>query len=264
MNSQVNYEMESFSRDLVRVLREIAELRDRFLMEDDEQKGNDADVINLTRRDVMDMIEEAKRIGGHFQRGYRSLSNGSPFAHFGTVTGPSYHQCVAIFAYRAIETDLAGIFVSEGSDQANRQDYVDQKMVLSRQEQLREWAEGLTALNVPQATQKLELELEVARNLVLGRPQSTSPVSDSKVKRDPVMEERDKWLYEQICDLSVKHETILARLSKKPVEWQGVTTVGGIKKAASAYAERHQFPPIPIRKAGAPKRKDSVPKKGTK
>jgi hypothetical protein len=63
---------------------------------------------------------------------------------------------------------------------------------------------------------------------------------------------RDKWLYEQAMKL-VAWGTIQRRLNAKPKSWERIESDNGIKRAAFAYAKRHELPEPPPRKSGRPK-----------
>ena len=65
-----------------------------------------------------------------------------------------------------------------------------------------------------------------------------------------------KWMYE----LAIKGEsygTIRRRLEKKPKAWPRYESDNGVKKAINRYAKRCNLPPIPTRKAGSSKRKNT-------
>ena len=70
-------------------------------------------------------------------------------------------------------------------------------------------------------------------------------------------DERDKWLYEQCCEL-VGYNTIVTRLRKlaKKKNWELIESVQGVKEAARRYAKRHNLTAIPKRQSGrSPKEK---------
>lgn len=90
------------------------------------------------------------------------------------------------------------------------------------------------------------LDQSVVRGLEWAAEQFTD-----EVVRDPAIEARDKWIYEQ-CLKPVAYKTIIRRLNKERVTWERITSIPGIKKAARAYAKRHGLPPIPPRKRGRP------------
>jgi hypothetical protein len=97
--------------------------------------------------------------------------------------------------------------------------------------------------------------IEILKAVAAGAGQSHSSGAKSNgsqlLARDPAIEARDKWLYEQCCKL-VRYEAIIRRLDKKTQTWLRITTPQGIKKAAAAYAERQipKLPPIPKRARG--------------
>ena len=67
-------------------------------------------------------------------------------------------------------------------------------------------------------------------------------------------DERDRWIYEQCCSL-VNYATTISDLKKMAPgnAWKIVSTIGGIKSAASRWAERNGKPPIPKRRRGRPR-----------
>jgi hypothetical protein len=74
---------------------------------------------------------------------------------------------------------------------------------------------------------------------------------ESKVTRDPCLEARDKWLYEQ-CYNRVPHNEIHRLLEEEmPPEWKSIS-ISGIRKAAKNYAIRHNLSPVPRRQGGRP------------
>lgn len=68
-------------------------------------------------------------------------------------------------------------------------------------------------------------------------------------KWDKATEGRNRWIYEECCK-GTPYSTIIRRLNKKPMSWERITSVGGIKKAAIAYATRHGKPRPAQRIAG--------------
>lgn len=75
-------------------------------------------------------------------------------------------------------------------------------------------------------------------------------------KWDKATEARNKWLYEQCCKV-VPYNTIKLQLKNKPKSW-GRLGINGIKKAANAYAARHDRPEIPKRQSGAPRKRNRL------
>ena len=72
---------------------------------------------------------------------------------------------------------------------------------------------------------------------------------------DKATEARNKWLYDQCCK-KVPYGKIIIKLEKKPMTWERLGTPNGIKKAANAYAERHDLVGIPKRTRGAPRKRN--------
>jgi len=70
---------------------------------------------------------------------------------------------------------------------------------------------------------------------------------------DKLTEDRNRWLYEQ-CQACTPYKNIISEL-RQHKEWQRITSVQGVKKAATTYAERKNLSPIPIRQNGRPKKK---------
>ncbi len=64
---------------------------------------------------------------------------------------------------------------------------------------------------------------------------------------EATIEARDKWLYEQCCNCVPYKEILRLMEVQMPPEWELLTSVSGIRKAAITYATRHNLPPIPIR-----------------
>ena len=67
---------------------------------------------------------------------------------------------------------------------------------------------------------------------------------------------RDEWIY-GLAMKTVAWGTIARRLKKKPKSWKRIGTDNGVRKAAIAYAERHELPMPPTRKAGRPKQRNT-------
>lgn len=84
---------------------------------------------------------------------------------------------------------------------------------------------------------------------------TTADDRDDVPQWDEHTEARNKWVYEQCCDV-VKYSAIISDLkNKKPKTWGRLNQPSSVKKAASAYADRHGKPPIPRRAKGRPKSK---------
>lgn len=69
------------------------------------------------------------------------------------------------------------------------------------------------------------------------------------IHRDKGTEARDKWIYEECCKLKA-YKLIIAQLRQKPKAWERIESVPGIKRAAKAYAVRHNLELPPARKSG--------------
>lgn len=68
-----------------------------------------------------------------------------------------------------------------------------------------------------------------------------------------VNDARDKWVYEQCCEL-VRYSCISRKVGKK-TEWEPLPTVQAVRNAAIRYAAAHHLSPIPSRQPGRPARK---------
>jgi hypothetical protein len=78
--------------------------------------------------------------------------------------------------------------------------------------------------------------------------------NQAPVQRNPNLDARDKWIYEE-CMSVVKYEEIIRRLRDDHDEWESIDSINGIKSAAKKYAERRGLSGIPVRQAGRPKKK---------
>lgn len=107
----------------------------------------------------------------------------------------------------------------------------------------------LTATNL----EDLEKSLEQMASIIISLSSNDSS-DETPVERDPVMEARDKWIYEQ-CRKRVEYSKIISKLGKKPATWPRIESPNGIKNAAKWYAKRHELPPIPKRQRGRIPRK---------
>ena len=79
----------------------------------------------------------------------------------------------------------------------------------------------------------------------------TSPANGPKW--DEATEARNKWVYEECIKLT-PYKTIIAQLAKR-TEWEPLTTISSVKRAANAYAKRHNLPPPPARHSGRPSKR---------
>jgi hypothetical protein len=70
-----------------------------------------------------------------------------------------------------------------------------------------------------------------------------------KRSRSPLLEARDKWLYEQCCDTSLTYEKIKGELRRchQNKAWTMLASIQGIRNAATNYAARHNLAPPPPR-----------------
>jgi hypothetical protein len=68
-------------------------------------------------------------------------------------------------------------------------------------------------------------------------------------ERDAKTEARDKWIYSE-CRKLTPYKSIIAQLRRKPKTWERIESVPGIKRAAEAYATRHNLELPPARKRG--------------
>lgn len=74
----------------------------------------------------------------------------------------------------------------------------------------------------------------------------TKTITAEPVARDPDLERRDKWIYEQ-CVALVPYDSIRIALAKKPSNWPKIESKQVILFAAKRYAKRHNLPPVPRR-----------------
>jgi hypothetical protein len=66
-------------------------------------------------------------------------------------------------------------------------------------------------------------------------------------KRDT--DERDKWLYDALCDLKKTGKQILAEFKEraKRKQWRVISHYNSMKSAANKFAARHSLSPVPSR-----------------
>src|SRR5262249_39753925 len=68
---------------------------------------------------------------------------------------------------------------------------------------------------------------------------------------DPKSNERDKWIYENLCNQGRKMTCVLNELNNTLVGqkgWEPVSTINGLKDRAKAYARRENLDPPPKRR----------------
>ena len=67
---------------------------------------------------------------------------------------------------------------------------------------------------------------------------------------DAKTEARDKWLYEQRCDITKQDKAILAELHRRCAKkgWEDIDTIQGMRDRAADYAKRHDLSPPPPRR----------------
>lgn len=86
-----------------------------------------------------------------------------------------------------------------------------------------------------------------------GQPNDNQSAEESRAPVwDAQTEARNKWLYEECCNVTI-YKTIIAELEKR-TDWEQITSPGGIKRAANAYATRKGLSSIPPRQGGRPKK----------
>lgn len=97
-----------------------------------------------------------------------------------------------------------------------------------------------------------ELE-QFVREFVASEKASQSRVFGKKkgknVGWDAAVEARNKYIYDS-CMKGVAYSIVINRLRRKPRTWGLIESVSGIKKAAKAYATRHDLPMPPERQPG--------------
>ena len=114
---------------------------------------------------------------------------------------------------------------------------------------------------------RLDREVEeFCRAILAQRPQAAAAAGNGKAdqscetdaspaagKYETDNEDRDLWIYEKCCAM-VKYPAIAARLRKlcKKKKWEPIDSRGGLRLAATRYAERRGKPPIPVRQPGRP------------
>ncbi len=85
--------------------------------------------------------------------------------------------------------------------------------------------------------------------VLLGGEADANAKPGNIAKRDSKTEARDKWIYEKCCRLT-PYKTIVVQLSRQRKAWDRIESVPGIKRAAKAYAIRHNLELPPARKSG--------------
>jgi hypothetical protein len=78
------------------------------------------------------------------------------------------------------------------------------------------------------------------------RSDEPKPTNEIKVWRDPALEARDRWIYDECCK-GRPYRTIINWLRSRPERWRFISTVQGIRYVAAQYARRHRLPPPPRR-----------------
>lgn len=79
----------------------------------------------------------------------------------------------------------------------------------------------------------------------------SSPVTESEELHGRAIDERNRWIYDQVM-AGVKFPAIIKDLEKKPFGWTRISSVPGIKSAAEKFAERHNLPRPKKRSPGRP------------
>jgi hypothetical protein len=117
------------------------------------------------------------------------------------------------------------------------------------------------AVSFPRDALKSELELEFAAAAAMREPEcAAADAKEQQVRdnlerdpaqckaqsrRDPKLEARDKWIYQQCCKgRAAPYLSIIAELKKKAQAkgWEPIDSPQGIRRAASKYAIAHDLP----------------------
>jgi hypothetical protein len=94
---------------------------------------------------------------------------------------------------------------------------------------------------------------DVVQDTPVGGPADapTKGRTSRKKTRDPKMEARDNWIYQQCCQTKPRltHDEIVGELKKVAPQrgWEIVESKQGIRQAAIEYARRHNRPAPPRR-----------------
>lgn len=89
-------------------------------------------------------------------------------------------------------------------------------------------------------------KLDASGNSVLDATTSVT------TERDPDMEARDQWIYKRWCD-GMRWSQIREELATQPLKNRIFGSLGGIRRAAYRYAERHGLPVPAKRQSGRPR-----------
>ena len=115
-------------------------------------------------------------------------------------------------------------------------------------EELRNWLASLPDYPFDVWLEAIESEAHRAPRVAAptSELQQKSKVKKGPVKRDRLMEARDKWVYGECCK-GTQHKTIALKLPKKNPKWPRITTKQGILDCAKRYARRNGLPAPPPR-----------------
>jgi hypothetical protein len=95
-----------------------------------------------------------------------------------------------------------------------------------------------------------EIERLVAEAKRAARGYTPHKEKGGKVKEDPLMEARNKWIYREcLKGKKMSYRRIIANLKKLASEkgWEVIESIPGIRVAANSYAKKHGKPSIPRR-----------------